>query len=44
MQILLSYKMRESSIANCGFKSPNPFILTPTQKSSSLSFQLGVIF
>lgn len=44
MQILLSYKMWESRIANCGFISPNPSILTPTQKSSSLSFQMGVIF
>lgn len=34
MQILLSYKMWESRIANWGFTSPNPSILTPTQKSS----------
>lgn len=44
MQILLSYKMWESRIANCGFISPNSSILTPTQKSSFLSFQMGVIF
>lgn len=44
MQILLSYKMWESRIANCGFTSPNLSILTPTQKSSFLSFQIGVIF
>lgn len=44
MQILLSYKMWESRIANYGFTSLNPSILTPTQKSSFLSFQMGVIF
>lgn len=36
--------MWESRVANCGFTSPNPSILTPTQKSSFLSFQMGVIF
>lgn len=44
MQILLPYKMWESRVANCGFTSPNPSILTPTQKSSFLSFQMGVNF